>query len=239
MNSLRSTLVSLLAKKRFRFPSIAWEYVKPYFSQFGEDIAIEMFLDNKKNGFYVDVGAFHPIDISNTYKLYSRFHWRGINIEPNRQQIALFEKLRPRDINVQAAVSGTEGQWDYFKFEDATFNTLSKERADQLQQQGFSCSVEKIQALPLTRMMAKYLPANQSIDLMSVDCEGHDLEVLASNDWTKYRPGLVLVEDHSEEMVTPVVDYMMKEAHYNMVNWVGLTKMFKNKRMDSGRDLKA
>ncbi len=229
MSFIRSALVSLLAKKRFRFPPIAWEYVKPYFSQFGEDVAMEMFLDNKKDGFYVDVGAFHPIELSNTYKLYARFHWRGINIEPNRGQIALFEKHRPRDINVHAAVSGAEGERDYYRFEAATFNTISKAQADELRRQGHAGTTEKIQVFPLATILAKHLPPNQTIDLLSVDCEGHDMEVLASNDWTRYRPALVLVEDHSEEAVTPVVNYL-QGVGYAFVNWVGLTKMFKDKR---------
>jgi len=195
---------------------------------------MEIFLDNRKNGFYVDVGAFHPIELSNTYKLYSRFNWRGINVEPNGENFILFEKYRPRDINIQAAVSGTEGYWDYYRFEAATFNTLSKTRADQLQQQGFPYSTEKIQVLPLAKLLARYLPANQNIDLMSVDCEGHDLEVLTSNDWTKYRPELVMVEDHSEEMATPTVNYM-KGIGYAFVNWVGLTKMFKNEQIINAR----
>jgi FkbM family methyltransferase len=229
MNSLRSTLVSLLAKKRFRFPPIAWEYVKPYFSQFGEDVAVEMFLNNKKNGFYVDVGAFHPLELSNTYKLYARFHWRGINIEPNREQFVLFEKHRPRDINVHAAVSGAEGEWDYYRFETPTFNTISKTQADQLRKQGLACTVEKIRVFPLAAILAKHLPPGQGIDLLTVDCEGHDIEVLASNDWNRYRPMLVLVEDHSEEAVTPVVNYMQGNG-YAFVNWVGLTKIFKDQR---------
>ena len=44
-------------------------------------------------------------------------------------------------------------------------------------------------------MLEKYLPSEQVIDFMSIDVEGLDLEVLQSNDWCKYRPKLVLVED--------------------------------------------
>ena len=32
------------------------------------------------------------------------------------------------------------------------------------------------------------LAAGQSIDFMNVDVEGHDLEVLESNDWQRFRP---------------------------------------------------
>ncbi len=228
MNSLRTLLASLVVKKRFRLSPRSWEDVKPHFSQFGEDVALEMFLGNKRNGFYVDVGAFHPVALSNTYDLYARLNWRGINVEPNSENIDLFKKLRPRDINVNAAIGSAEGYCNYYRFETATFNTISQTQADQLKKQGLPCVAQKIRVLPLAKMLAERLPAGQDIDLMSIDCEGNDMEVLASNDWNKYRPQLVLVEDHSEEMVTPVVNYM-KNVGYKMVNWVGLTRMFKNK----------
>ena len=39
-----------------------------------------------------------------------------------------------------------------------------------------------------------YLPKNQEVDFLSVDTEGLDLAVLKSNDWSRYRPKVVLVE---------------------------------------------
>jgi Methyltransferase FkbM domain len=38
------------------------------------------------------------------------------------------------------------------------------------------------------------LPKGRMIDFMSVDVEGFDLQVLRSNDWSRYRPEFVLVE---------------------------------------------
>ncbi|MDH5790264.1 MAG: hypothetical protein OEZ27_06695, partial [Nitrospinota bacterium] len=52
-----------------------------FYSQFGEDIILKGFiLRNINDGFYVDVGCYHPKKYSNTYKLYKR-GWRGINID--------------------------------------------------------------------------------------------------------------------------------------------------------------
>ena len=46
----------------------------------GEDIEIVKYFDNKKNGFYVDVGSYHPIERNNTMLLYNK-GWKGINID--------------------------------------------------------------------------------------------------------------------------------------------------------------
>ena len=48
----------------------------------GEDLAINKFVDNKSNGIYVDVGAHHPIQRSNTHLLFKK-GWEGINIDIN------------------------------------------------------------------------------------------------------------------------------------------------------------
>ena len=54
---------------------------KNYFSQFGEDRIIkELIKPNYKNGFYIDVGCYHPKKHSNTYLLFKKKKWSGINI---------------------------------------------------------------------------------------------------------------------------------------------------------------
>jgi hypothetical protein len=78
------------------------------FSQFGEDLFLASRFAGKRDGFYVDVGAFHPFNWSNTCLLYQR-GWRGLNIEPDPEAIRLFERHRRRDLNVRTAVAGTPG----------------------------------------------------------------------------------------------------------------------------------
>ena len=76
-------------------------YAKRSYSQEGEDMLLDRFLEDRSVGFYVDVGAHHPKRFSNTYRLYCR-GWRGLNIDANPGSMTLFQKLRPRDINVEA-----------------------------------------------------------------------------------------------------------------------------------------
>ncbi len=47
---------------------------------------------------------------------------------------------------------------------------------------------------PLSNILEKYLKPSDTIDFMSIDVEGYELEVLKSNDWGKYRPSLLIVE---------------------------------------------
>ncbi len=79
------------------------------YSQEGEDMVLRRLFEQKTVGYYVDVGAHHPKRFSNTYYFYKR-GWRGINIDAMPGSMKLFNKMRPRDINVEIPVSSGEGE---------------------------------------------------------------------------------------------------------------------------------
>ena len=98
------------------------------YSMDGEDIEIVKYFDNKKNGFYVDVGSYHPIERNNTMLLYNK-GWEGINIDISDFSIKLFDQLRPRDINLNLAVSKNEGEIEmYFQKKLSQLSTIKKEQ---------------------------------------------------------------------------------------------------------------
>ncbi len=86
---------------------------KKSYSMDGEDIEIFNYFKNKKNGFYVDVGAYHPIQRNNTMLLYLN-GWEGINIDISDFSIKLFNHLRSRDSNLNLAISNKEGNVEMF-----------------------------------------------------------------------------------------------------------------------------
>ncbi len=59
------------------------------YGQEGEDIILLRLLDISKNGFYVDIGAHHPIRFSNTYALY-KAGWCGLNVDATRNETGRF-----------------------------------------------------------------------------------------------------------------------------------------------------
>ncbi len=50
------------------------------YSQFWEDMLLNFYFLRQQQGFYIDIGAYHPIQLSNTYHFYKR-GWREINID--------------------------------------------------------------------------------------------------------------------------------------------------------------
>jgi len=169
-------------------------YSRDSFSQEGEDLLLERYLQDRKTGFYVDVGAHHPLRFSNTYRLYRR-GWRGLNIDANPGSMAIFKRLRPRDINVEAAVSAEKGMLTYYVFNEPALNTFDKERASATNGETYRIVDElRISTHPLSELLDQHVPNGIQIDLLTVDVEGFDVEVLESNNWERYIPEFVLIE---------------------------------------------
>ena len=149
----------------------------------GEDIEIVKYFDNKKNGFYVDVGSYHPIERNNTMLLYNK-GWEGINIDISDFSIKLFDQLRSRDINLNLAVSKNEGEIEmYFQKKLSQLSTIKKEQIKKSFQG--EVKIKKIISKTLTSILDETKFANKKIDFLDIDVEGADMDVLESLDFEK------------------------------------------------------
>ena len=200
------------------------------YSQQGEDLAIERFFQGKRSGFYVDVGAFDPVIYSNT-KLFYDMGWTGINIEANSDKIHRFNTLRPKDINLNVGVSDEAGKLDYFVFNAPALNTFNSANAKRWSEKpGFEIlKTHEVEVLPLKDILKLHLNEGQSIDFMTIDVEGWDLKVLASNDWQKFRPKLVLVEEVVKNCLSDSrVFSFLDDISYELWSIAGGTMIFKD-----------
>ncbi|MBV8254379.1 MAG: FkbM family methyltransferase [Chitinophaga sp.] len=191
-NSKLSKLRRLL--KNFTLDNL--KYSEFSFAQEGEDMILRRFVGKKTDGFFVDIGAHHPIRFSNTYRFYLD-GWHGINVDAMPGSMQVFQKKRPRDINLEVPVSDKKEVLKFYIFNEPALNTFSEKEA--LSKDGKNnykiTDVKELQTVTLEDILQEHLPAGQHIDFMSVDVEGLDLQVLQSNNWDKYRPEYLLVED--------------------------------------------
>lgn len=77
---------------------------RKWYSQFGQDIAVSSLLNNKKDGFFVELAANHPTFLSNTYSLEQNLNWTGLCIEP--QSIHWWGLSQVRKCQLVGAVIG-------------------------------------------------------------------------------------------------------------------------------------
>ena len=194
--------------------------IRRSYGQFGEDAIVQSVLKSAK-GFYMDVGAFHPILYSNTYALYRR-GWSGVAVDPNPLAEKLFKIFRPRDKFLRCGV-GQKGLRTYHMYNEAGYNTFSeteaaeRSRIKRLRFLGSHSTLVK----PLAELVAQsYLT---KIDFLNIDAEGMDLEVLKTHDWS-IRPTIIAVEG---TMGDKTCAYLAQQD-YQLVGLAGLTLIFKS-----------
>ena len=195
-------IVKKFIPKRYRKSLIEWKnlifdgYAAKSYSQEGEDMILRRIFEEKKTmGFYVDVGAHHPKRFSNTHYFYKK-GWRGINIDAMPGTMKLFKKIRPRDINLEIAISDKKQVLAYYVFSDSALSGFSKGLSAERDEKGRYRIIDetKMETSTLAKVLDTYLPKNIEIDFLSVDVEGLDFQVLKSNNWSKYKPKVILVE---------------------------------------------
>ena len=158
----------------------------------GEDIAINVFNKKLEKGFYVDIGAHHPIQRNNTHLLFKK-GWEGINIDVNKFSINLFNFLRPEDLNLQIAVSDKEGELSfYYQKKFSQLNTTDKEIAKENFQGNYQEKKVKCQTIQNILDNSKY--SNKKIDFLNIDVEGAEMKVLNTLNFEIYDPSLICVE---------------------------------------------
>jgi len=201
-----------------RFKRYLYRRLKTSFAKSGEDIQVWQILGMPNRGLYVDIGSHHPIRGSNSYFFYLR-GWKGICVDPNPSLAELYRRLRPSDVFLDRAVSDSWENLVYYQFEDSksNLNTLSAELAESLD----FPTVRKTE-LPTTtleKIFIEFLDDGETIDFLTVDCEGMDEAVLRGNDWSRYRPRVVCVETHSSlaEDISSSLTRLMERAAYELV----------------------
>lgn len=211
-----------------------WLYKSNSYAQEGEDLIIDKLFEHKSDGFYVDVGAYHPFRFSNTFLL-SQKGWRGINIDPNPESIQLLQATRKNDRNLKLAVSRKNEKLNYYVFADPALNTISREVANTVIKSKQSKLLNKLQvrSMPLGKILERFVPNKTKIDFLNIDVEGVDFSVLQSNNWKLFSPTIIAIEVISpqsiEEILRGNVTRFLKTKNYRLVARTVNTLIFKKK----------
>jgi FkbM family methyltransferase len=205
------------------------------YSQEGEDRVLFRLLEEKGIGFYVDIGAHHPVRFSNTFLFYL-MGWKGINIDAMPGSMDAFHTLRPRDINLELPISSKEQLLKYYSFNEPALNTFSEEEAKKQDGKGSYKIIQtfEMETHPLVDVLDKYLEANQKIDVMSIDVEGLDFDVLKSNNWEKYMPEIILIESlrvSLERIHENEIFIFLKDRGYTIIAKTVNTLFFKREEI--------
>jgi FkbM family methyltransferase len=163
------------------------------YAQRYEDMHLLRVLGEQADGFYIDIGAGHPVYDNVSFAFYLS-GWSGITVEPNPWLAQLSEAVRPRDSRNRSLVGEKTGEATYFLVEDFHGLSTTVEGHARKAQSEFGKSSQAM-TVPVTTLRAlceQYAPP--AIDFLKIDVEGAEREVLLGGDWRRFRPKAVVLE---------------------------------------------
>ena len=185
------------------------------YAQNNEDALLHRIFGNQPIGFYIDIGAAHPEHLSVTKHFYDR-GWQGINVDPLRSSIELFNERRPRDLNLNLAISSQDGQREFFEVPDylelSTFSPY-KSLTDK-----YETTAYQVETLSGNSLFMQYV--NRPVDFMKIDVEGAEFDVVNSIDFSTHRPKVLVIEATLPNAAFP--GWQNLAAIENFVNWESL-----------------
>jgi hypothetical protein len=207
--------------------------LKIHFGQYGEDILIhKIFSKRIRYGFYLDVGAFHPFQYSNTAYLWVK-GWRGMNVDANPNSIRIFKKARSQDTNLLAAIVPAETAKNNASVPiyssgsniDPMGTCDQKTAGDRGYAEMHNIPAYDISAI--LEMAAKI--SGGVIDFLNIDIEGLDEIIVNEIDFNKYKPSVVCIEDYSSDIPTCAVSNITRRlllAGYSLDAKIGPSSIF-------------
>ena len=141
-------------------------------------------------GFYIDVGGYDPNHDSVTRHFYDH-GWRGINIEPGEKLFPAFVAARPRDVNLQVAVTDRPGEVTFHEV-DGQLGTLEERFANRHAAAGMATRSYTVPAMTLAQICDEHAPTE--IHFLKIDVEGHEGAVLRGMNFNRHRPWILVIE---------------------------------------------
>ena len=169
------------------------------FAQNAEDVLLWRVFSTvpPEDGFYIDVGANHPVVDSVTKHFYDA-GWRGINIEPVTTHAEHLAKERPRDVNLNVAAGATAGTLQFHRVvENDGLSTMDPQMAAGYEASGYTLATTDVPVVPLRDISAEHAP--DTIHFLKIDVEGHEADVIDGADWVRWRPQVLVIEGTKPE----------------------------------------
>lgn len=192
------------------------------YAQAGEDRIVSFifaYLQNREALTYLDIGAYHPTQINNTYLFYEHGS-TGVLVEPNVDICKLLREVRPNDTVLEAGIGITaQREADYYRMTEPSWNTFSKEEAEHQEKVTNGRirirEVVKMPLLDINQVMAEHFDGKAPA-YVSIDAEGIHFEILKSIDFSRFRPKVICIESlvSGTARKIPEIGEFMKAKNY-------------------------
>ncbi len=182
-----------------------------------EDEQIINFFKNTTNGTFVEIGANHPINLSQTYCL-EKIGWNGFLIEPLPDMASLCRKMRKAKVCELACGSPAQSGSVVELFAAGEFTSTQKHLV-------FTdveyTNTYKVKLKTFDEILSEENCSN--VDFISIDTEGTELDVLKGINLKKIIPKLILIEYH---VLSLKVHFHLRKEGYKLINRTGVNNWY-------------
>lgn len=162
----------------------------PLYSSHEEELFVRDFFSDKQQGVFVDIGASHYKDRSNTFYLENKLGWSGLAIDPLPEFAADYRRYRPRTKYITMFVSDkSDERAILYVGKTSLFSSSTKGHTDDFTDVGTTIDAPTI---TLDALLAA--EGVKAVDFLSIDVELHEPQVLAGFTIDNVKPKLVAVE---------------------------------------------
>ena len=181
-------------------------------SQLLQDIVCILALDKTRDGYFLEIGVGNGVDISNTYLLEKSFGWSGLLIEPNRSSHGAIRKNRTAKLDIRAASNTASGSLEFV--EDTGAGEFSKLSTSPSKGSTSDNKVHyQVEVAKLSDMLDQ-AGAPDTIDFLSLDTEGNEIDILNSLDLGRYKFGFMAIEHNFEPGKEAALELMLSPHGY-------------------------
>jgi len=186
------------------------------YSLLDEELIIRDFFQDRKGGFFLDVGCAWPIRASNTYYLEEKLGWTGIGVDALEDYAEEWGRKRPGSKFFAFLVSDrTGGSSTFFKSPNIGLSSTNRVRASG-KDYGDPMEPEEIEVSTIALDDLLKREGVEKIDLLSMDIEGHEPKALAGFDIDRFQPELVVIEGKSRA----VANYLQEHGYEQIQRYV-------------------
>jgi FkbM family methyltransferase len=210
-------LESIRAKHRSAKGRVGILAEEPLYSIFDEEIIIRDFFQDRRGGFFLDVGCAAAVKSSNTYYLEKHLGWSGIGVDALEEYAAEWKNLRPNSRFLNYLVSDrSDASEKFFRSFGVGISSTDKEWASG-ESFGVGFPTEELQVTTITLDDLLDREGVTNIDLLSMDIEGHEPKALAGFDIERFQPELVVIEGQTTSHKKVQVSSYFKRHGYELI----------------------
>ncbi|NUX58108.1 FkbM family methyltransferase [Paraburkholderia youngii] len=179
------------------------------------------------SGYYIDIGAHHPVDDSVSLLFYEQ-GWRGIHVEPTANCAKLLRLARPDETIIEALVAEHAGHSAFHEIPGTGLSTARRDIADEHNKKhGYPIHTELVPTLTLDTVL-DLAPPND-IHWLKIDVEGFELEVLSGWQKSQRRPWVIVIEatyPNTQIDTSDAWEALVLDKDYKLVYKDGLNRFY-------------